>query len=202
MMPQPPNETVRRAELMRGFTLIELSIVLVIIGLIVGGVLVGQDLIKAAQIRSLIKQQVQFKAAVGAFRDKYVCLPGDCINAASFGFTAPVLNPQNYPVNGNGDGIIGDPTGTFSGAWGLPESEQFTFWHQLFQAGYIPTDAMPANQMGYTSANIRNDSWFVSYSNHAVPGAVYPSPPLGSVLALTGPLGCGFLYVQRRFPKG
>jgi len=58
-----------------GFTLIELSIVLVIIGLIVGGVLVGRDLISAASVRAQITQIEKYQQAVNAFRDKYGGVP-------------------------------------------------------------------------------------------------------------------------------
>ena len=51
-----------------GFTLLELSIVLVIIGLIVGGVLVGQDMIKGAQIRATVAQLEKYNTAVNTFR--------------------------------------------------------------------------------------------------------------------------------------
>ncbi len=70
----------------QGFTLIELSIVLVIIGLIVGGVLIGQDLIKAAEVRAAIGQLEKYDAAANTFRTKYNGIPGDLANAASFGF--------------------------------------------------------------------------------------------------------------------
>ncbi len=70
-----------------GFTLIELSIVLVIIGLIVGGVLVGQDLIKAAEIRATISQYEKYNAAMNTFRTKYNGMPGDlsATQAIAFG---------------------------------------------------------------------------------------------------------------------
>ena len=55
----------------KGFTLIELSIVLVIIGLIVGGVLVGQDLIYAAKVRAQATQFERLKTAVYTFQGKY-----------------------------------------------------------------------------------------------------------------------------------
>lgn len=60
-----------------GFTLVELSIVLVIIGLIVGGVLAGQDMIRAAEIRATISQVEEFNTAANTFRDKYRAMPGD-----------------------------------------------------------------------------------------------------------------------------
>ncbi len=71
-----------------GFTLIELSITLVIIGLIVGGVLVGKDLIKAAEARSITKQIEQYRAAINAFKLKYNAIPGDMNNAESIWGTA------------------------------------------------------------------------------------------------------------------
>lgn len=86
----------------RAFTLVELAIVLVIIGLIVGGVLVGQDLIALAGARSLMKQMEGYQAAVSTFRTKYNCMPGDCLNA----------NDSGLGPNGNGDGTIGCGTGS------------------------------------------------------------------------------------------
>mgnify|MGYP000989551137 CR=1 FL=1 len=79
-----------------GFTLVEISIGLVIIGLVIGGVFVGRDLIERAKLRSLISQLDEFSAAVQTFRVKYNCLPGDCPNASTFGLGN----------NGNGNGVI------------------------------------------------------------------------------------------------
>ena len=87
---------------LKGFTLIELSIVLVVIGLIIGGILVGQDLIQAAETRSQITQIEKYNAAVNTFRLKYNCLPGDCLNVTAFGFP-----PRGqYAGEGDGDGIL------------------------------------------------------------------------------------------------
>lgn len=70
----------------KGFTLIEMSIVLVIIGLIVGGILVGQELIAGAKIRAQVSQITQLAAALNTFRNKYDAMPGDlCANASKFG---------------------------------------------------------------------------------------------------------------------
>lgn len=107
----------------KGFTLIELSIVLVIIALITGGVLVGRDLIEAATIRSTVRQKEQYDTAVNTFRLKYNCMPGDCVNAANFGFT----------WNGNGNGVL-DNLAVGS------ELEYKIFHAHLTRAGFIQGD--------------------------------------------------------------
>ncbi len=63
----------------RGFTLVELSIVLVVIGLLIGGILVGQSLIQSAALNNTVKQIGQFDAGVIAFKEKYNGLPGDSL---------------------------------------------------------------------------------------------------------------------------
>ena len=113
----------------RGFTLIELSIVLVIIGLIVGGVLVGQDLVRAAEVRGVVTDLQKFHTAIMAFKDKYQCLPGDCVNATNF-----------FGTDSNGCPTGGGATGTCNGngneqiEWG---TENFRAWQQLALAQLI-----------------------------------------------------------------
>ena len=123
-----------------GFTLIELSIVLVIIGLIVGAVLVGQDLIRAAEIRAQISQIEKYQTAVNTFRLKFGYLPGDIPDptASSFGFAAR----GTFKGEGDGNGLIQhhnyDPrfNGTTNG-YNVATGENALFWRDLSQAGLI-----------------------------------------------------------------
>jgi prepilin-type N-terminal cleavage/methylation domain-containing protein len=87
-----------------GFTLVELAIVIVIIGLLVGGVLQGQELIRQARISSFAVTMQQYKASIQLFKSKYNGYPGDMNNATLFfGATSPT--GANI-VNGNASGII------------------------------------------------------------------------------------------------
>ena len=119
----------------RAFTLVELSIVLVILGLLVGGVLTGQSLIRAAELRSITTQYNAYITATNTFKDKYFALPGDMTNATAFwGLAAAgsacysTVGTGTQTCNGNGDNILGhDNT--------LSSNEGFRFWQQLSSAG-------------------------------------------------------------------
>lgn len=87
-----------------GFTLIEMSIVLVIAGLLIGAVTAGRELIHAADVRKQIDQVRQIEVSLTAFKDKYEYYPGDMPNATSFwGTTDPSGNTIS---NGDGNTII------------------------------------------------------------------------------------------------
>lgn len=99
----------------RGFTMVELAIVMVVIGLIMGGILVGQSLIHSAKLRAVTRSVEQFEASVGAFKDKYLGLPGDLAEATKYWGTDPngcpsntVQTPRRETCNGNGDGHVGN----------------------------------------------------------------------------------------------
>ena len=88
----------------QGFTLVELAVVMIIIGLLIGGILKGQELITNARVTSSISQMEAIGAAYNGFRDQYNALPGDMSTATTRIGTcgAPIL----ACANGGGDGSI------------------------------------------------------------------------------------------------
>ncbi len=127
-----------------GFTLVEIAIALLIIGLITGGTLLGADLIRNAELKTILKDKEQYTAAAYTFKDEYTYFPGDLPNAIDFwGSLVPVVSGQCNLVplmtgtltptsetgtcNGDGDGKI-------FGGFGL---ESGLFWQHLNNAGLI-----------------------------------------------------------------
>src|SRR5882757_2419229 len=102
-----PTIAAKATQKEAGFTLIELSIVLVIIGLIVGGVLVGQDLIRAAEVRATISQIEKYNTAVNTFRGKYNALPGDMNSSTATAFSFATRG--GAAGQGDGNGVIEGP---------------------------------------------------------------------------------------------
>ena len=112
----------------QGFTLIEIAIVLVIIGLLLGGILKGQELITSARVRNLISQQDGIKAAFYGFQDRYRALPGD--------YAAATTNIQGLGANQNGNNngrveVTATPVG------GSVVQEHILAWAHLSRSGFI-----------------------------------------------------------------
>ncbi len=87
---------------LKAFSLIEMSIVMILVGLLIGGILAAQTLIHGAQARSIISQITGYNAAVNTFQLKYGGMPGDLTNASTI--------VSGATTNGNGDGLM---EGTF-----------------------------------------------------------------------------------------
>jgi prepilin-type N-terminal cleavage/methylation domain-containing protein len=85
-----------------GFTLVEIAIVLVIIGLLLGGVLKGQELIYNQKVKSTYDNYRQYTAAMYGYQDRYKALPGDDVNALTRGFVVQAGDPAITPGDGNG----------------------------------------------------------------------------------------------------
>jgi prepilin-type N-terminal cleavage/methylation domain-containing protein len=109
----------------QGFTLIEIAIVLVIIGLLLGGVLKGQELITSARVRNMISTQDGVKAAYFGFLDRFRALPGD--------YTLATTNITGATVNGNGNGRVDTTTSTPAATI----NENIAVWEHISRAGFI-----------------------------------------------------------------
>lgn len=120
----------------KGFSLVEMSVVLVIIALITGGILTGQSLIRAAKLKSIVTESAHHIQSVATFREVYSALPGDMPNATNYWGAAhtthatclTTVGTGTQTCNGDGDGVIGE-----SGAL----SERYRFWQHLANAGLI-----------------------------------------------------------------
>jgi len=109
-----------------GFTLIEIAIVLVIIGLLLGGILKGQELINSAKVKSLATDFRTIPVFIYGYQDKFRSLPGDDAQA-----TTHLVSGGSAITNGNGNGII-------DGSWDDTSGEAFNFWQHVRLAGLAP----------------------------------------------------------------
>jgi prepilin-type N-terminal cleavage/methylation domain-containing protein len=131
-----------------GFTLIEIAIVLVIIGLLLGGVLKGQELINSAKVKNLATDFRNIPVYVYGYQDKYRAMPGDDAMAASHVSGAAATTTITGGTRGNG---------VIEGSWNASAvTETHAFWQQVRLAGITagpvdPTadgDLHPRNAVG------------------------------------------------------
>lgn len=124
-----------------GFTLLEFSIVIVIIGFIIAGILMAQTMIRSAHLQNVLAEYDTYVKAVNEFRDKFVGLPGDITNAESMWgsdttcpTTAASTTPHVATCNGDGNGAIGasDTSATLSNSY-----EWHRAWQQMYAANFI-----------------------------------------------------------------
>lgn len=131
-----------------GFTLIEIAIVLVIIGLLLGGVLKGQELINSAKVKNLANDFKNTPVLLYGYQDKFKAIPGDDLNAASHVGTTAATTP----------GTVGN--GVIEGNWNTTTTtdESYKFWEQVRKAGLaaegtgLPVNAV-GGKLGVTGSN-------------------------------------------------
>lgn len=181
-----------------GFSLVELSIVLVILGLLVGGILAGKSLIHAGEIRAISTEYNRYLTAEQAFRDKYFAIPGDMSNATSFWGKAhatpstcrTTTTTDTTTCDGNGNGAMGD--------FNTSSNEDFAFWKHLSNAGLIEgaydgTGTPSGNYLTPTTANspaskFPNSIWTVYNYNGATPNSQRFQIEYGNMFVFSTPM--------------
>lgn len=118
------------AKVVSAFTLVELSIVIVIIGLIVAGITAGSSLIKQQKLNSILVDTTKYGLALNAFKLQYDAPAGDLGTANSF-WSGCGTGATAAQCNGNGNGIV-EWTGTFGN-----DDESARLWQHLYLAGYV-----------------------------------------------------------------
>lgn len=116
-----------------GFTLVEMSIVMIIIGLLIGGTFGGMKLIENMEINRTIRELKSYESGAITFKDIYSRLPGDISNPS-----VRLNNCTTAPCSrgGNGDRVVG-PGGVINTTPMVVTDERFAFWHHLSAAGLI-----------------------------------------------------------------
>jgi prepilin-type N-terminal cleavage/methylation domain-containing protein len=137
-----------------GFTLVEIAIVLVIIGLLLGGILKGQELINSAKVKNLANDFRVIPTYIYAYQDKFKALPGDDANAAAHvSGAAAATTPASKQSNGVIDGNWNSTTAT---------DESYLFWQHVRLANLAAGDTVPANTATYVLKNAVGGSIGVS----------------------------------------
>ena len=157
-----------------GFTLVEIAIVLVIIGLLLGGVLKGQEMIAGAKMKNFVQIWKSHAAAIYGFQDKYRALPGDMKDAST-----KVPGISLTTKNGNGDGNIGhtDPRSCTANCEGQ------LVWEHLDKGGFMKTGvdavatggaaALAHGYGGYfTSVHNNNGIWLYMHQGYLPIGSM------------------------------
>jgi len=109
-------QKLSRNKSQKGFTLIEMSIVLVIIGLIIGGILKGQEIIESSRSKNVLAEVERIRAAGNTFFDRYKALPGD------FALSSTRISTSALVANGDGDGIVESAAAAPAGAANIAAS--------------------------------------------------------------------------------
>ena len=133
-----------------GFTLIEIAIVLVIIGLLLGGVLKGQELINSARVKNLAGDFKNVPVFIYGYQDRFRAVPGDDMNAAARVSGVNATTPANKQGNGAIDGVWDSTT---------PTDETILFWQHIRLAGLTSgSTTAPPNAAAITAFAPQNSA--------------------------------------------
>jgi prepilin-type N-terminal cleavage/methylation domain-containing protein len=168
-----------------GFTLIEIAIVLVIIGLLLGGVLKGQELINSAKVKNLATDFKNVPIYIYGYQDKYKALPGD---DAQVLVHLPTATAATTPTTSGGATCTGPASactgnGIIDGMWSsiTTTDESYLFWQHIRLAGFGPGSTVTAVPAAYRPTNAVGGYIGVTNSsaaNNPIPFASAAAPGL------------------------
>jgi prepilin-type N-terminal cleavage/methylation domain-containing protein len=180
---------MRKQARRQGFTLVELSVVLVVIALITGGIVAGKSLVRSSELSKIAREQTMYISAVQQFRARFKSLPGDMANATQYwgikggttgnDTTCYNVNASGLPTcNGNGDQQVSDGN-----------DEQFLVWQHLSNAGLLAVGGYTGKRIG-TGSSVRVST----------PGTNIPASAVASVAGYSfrylDTAGSGSVYSQ------
>src|SRR5512147_3232040 len=110
----------------KGFTLVEIAIVLVIIGLLLGGILKGQEMITQAKIKNIVNDFNGITAAMNSYQDRYRAIPGDDRNASTRWTTSSLPAAGSYQGDGQINGLYNN---TLTVAATAAQESNLFWWH-------------------------------------------------------------------------
>ena len=148
-----------------GFSLVELSVVLVIIAILIGGVLGGRSLLQSSRNLTVISDLQKYTAATNSYFTKYGYWPGDDAEATS---------KWSGTTNGNGDGALGASAS---------DQEFMYFWQDLYEAkfveakftgawGSVPRPSIPESYLTHHYSNAATQAFYITGRNPATNSAV------------------------------
>lgn len=142
-----------------GFTLLELAIGLLVLGLLIAGVMRGQELITAARVRQVVEQQDSLRTAYYGFQDRFHALPGDYARASTtLADVSQACGVAGSAGNGNGNGYVQMTDGEFLLVWDhLSKAGFLTGRYTCEGNAVVNPNTVPRNRYGQFVQLVYND---------------------------------------------
>ncbi|QQR69752.1 MAG: prepilin-type N-terminal cleavage/methylation domain-containing protein [Alphaproteobacteria bacterium] len=178
----------------QGFTLVEMAVVLIIAGLMVGGVLGAQQMVQNARVNNVVTAVQSYQAAVADYQQKFGALPGDDDKAnLHFGQNVSVTGAQHNGQIGTGSSFNSTESLSIGAAAGQ-QGESRLVWAHLRAAGLVKSAASPLEQPGNPFGGV----YGIQYGAFSGAGALVGA----NALCMNGVSGSAALAIDSRLDDG